>query len=156
MTTSPTSAPASIEEAGATITREEIDVTKEKRPATHSWGWGEQIRALRLYMGLSQRDLAARTGKDRRDFQRIENGQDKCPPGLVSQIEELADAFAYQVERVIEDAEKQTDGPLELAVSIDGSQGSEWDRLVAGRAYVETPADAPIILSIIDTQERSA
>lgn len=136
------------------------EIKAERRPAEHSWGLGEAIRAHRLFIGLSQREMAARVGKDRRDYQRIENGQDKCPPGLLSQIETLSDAFAYQVERVLDEAERRAErpeaGPLELAITIDGSPGKEWERLVAGRAYVETTETAPIALTIIETRERSA
>lgn len=133
----------------------------EKNPATHSWGLGEIIRAHRLFIGLSQREMAARTGKDRRDYQRIENGQDKCPPGLLSQIEVLSDAFAYQVEVILDLAEKHAEDhpgePLAIAITPDGSPGKEWERLVAGRAAVETAAHAPITLTIVtDQAERSA
>ncbi|AYP70033.1 HTH DNA binding protein [Mycobacterium phage CRB2] len=133
----------------------------ERRPAVHSWGLGEIIRAHRLFMGLSQRDLASRVGKDRRDYQRIENGQDKCPPGLLSQIETLSEAFAYQVERVLDEAERRAEepgsGPLDLAITINGTQHDEWERNVAGRAAVETTEAAPITLTIVaDKAERSA
>ncbi|QHB37349.1 HTH DNA binding protein [Mycobacterium phage BirdsNest] len=125
--------------------------TATRRPETYTHGLGEHIRALRLYIGLSQRDMADRMGKDRRDYQRIENGRDACPPGLLGMIEELADAFAYQVERVCDEAEKHADEhgtPLVIEVIEDGSPGKEWERLVAGRAAVETSADAPITLTM--------
>lgn len=118
----------------------------EKKPAVHTYGLGELIRAHRLFIGLSQRDMAARVGKDRRDYQRIENGRDKCPPGLLTQVEALSDAFAYQVDRVLELAER--DGGLELAVSDGDMPGEVWDRLVAGRAAVEADAEAPITLTM--------
>ncbi|QGH75295.1 HTH DNA binding protein [Mycobacterium phage Quesadilla] len=161
---STTPAPALPARAGANPHQKEIDVTtptRERRPETHSWGLGEIIRAHRLFIGLSQREMAERVGKDRRDYQRIENGQDKCPPGLLSQVEELSDAFAYQVERVLDEAERRAErpgaGPLELAVTIGGSPGNEWDRLVAGRAAVETTETAPITLTVIENRaERSA
>lgn len=117
----------------------------EKKPAVHTYGLGELIRAHRLFIGLSQRDMAARVGKDRRDYQRIENGRDKCPPGLLTQVEALSDAFAYQVDRVLELAER--DGGLELAVSDGDMPGEVWDRLVAGRAAVEADEGAPITLT---------
>ena len=120
--------------------------TATRRPETYTHGLGELIRAHRLYIGLSQRDMADRMGKDRRDYQRIENGRDACPPGLLGMIEELSDAFAYQVERVLDAAEAQ--GGLVLEVTEDGSPGKEWERLVAGRAAVETSADAPITLTM--------
>jgi transcriptional regulator with XRE-family HTH domain len=126
----------------------------EKNPPERCWGLGEIIRAHRLYIGLSQRDMAARLGKERRDYQRIENEQDRCPPGLLGQIEELSDAFCHQVSIVLDEAEKE--GGLALAVVADGSPGEEWERLVAGRAAVETIEDAPITLTITSRHERSA
>lgn len=117
----------------------------DKKPAVHTYGLGELIRAHRLFIGLSQRDMAARVGKDRRDYQRIENGRDKCPPGLLTQVEALSDAFAYQVDRVLELAERN--GGLDLAVSDSDMPGQVWDRLVAGRAAVEADEGAPITLT---------
>lgn len=124
--------------------------TTTRRPETYTHGLGEIIRAHRLFIGLSQRDMADRMGKDRRDYQRIENGRDACPPGLLGMIEELSDAFAYQVERVLDEAERRdaADGPLRLSVVVDGSPGKEWERLVAGRAAVETTEEHPIELVI--------
>ncbi|URC18150.1 helix-turn-helix DNA binding domain protein [Mycobacterium phage Zenteno07] len=124
--------------------------TTTRRPETYTHGLGEIIRAHRLFIGLSQRDMADRMGKDRRDYQRIENGRDACPPGLLGMIEELSDAFAYQVERVLDEAERRdsADGPLRLSVVVDGSPGKEWERLVAGRAAVETTEDHPIELVV--------
>ena len=114
-------------------------------PETYTKGLGEIIRAHRLYIGLSQREMADRLGKDRRDYQRIENGRDACPPGLLGQVEALSDAFAHQVDTVITAAEES--GGVVLEVTPDGTGTQEWDRLVAGRAVVEgsTPA-TPITL----------
>ncbi|MBV9869123.1 MAG: helix-turn-helix transcriptional regulator [Frankiaceae bacterium] len=125
-----------------------------KNPETYTEGLGEIIRAHRLFIGLSQRDMAARVGKDRRDYQRIESGKDACPPGLLGQVETLSDAFAYQVETVLDLAEKHAqehDGEaLELAVITDGTPGQEWERLVAGRAAVETSESAPVRLVVVE------
>ena len=124
--------------------------TRVRNPADYTHGLGELIRAHRLFIGLSQRDMAARLGKDRRDYQRIEQGRDACPPGLLGQIEELSDAFAYQVERVLDEADRRdpADGPLPLLVEVDGSPGKEWERLVAGRAAVEATENHPITLTM--------
>lgn len=123
------------------------------RPETYATGLGEIIRAHRLYLGLSQEAMAARLGRDKRDLQRIERGKDKCPPGLLTEVETLSDQFAHDVETVLESAERY--GGAVLAVSTDPAH--EWDRLVAGRAAVETAADAPITLTIVgELPERSA
>jgi len=114
------------------------------KPEGYQTGLGELIRAHRLYIGLSQRAMADRLGKDRRDYQRIENGRDACPPGLMSKVEALSDLFCHQVDLIIEEAEQRKG--LSLAVSNDPA--AEWDRLVAGRAAVETSEDAPISLTM--------
>ncbi|UXE04418.1 helix-turn-helix DNA binding domain protein [Mycobacterium phage Funsized] len=118
-------------------------------PETHTHGLAEVVRALRLFIGLSQRDAARRFDMDRRDYQRIESGRDACPPGMVSTLEEWADRFAHEVEMVLDLAERRdpADGPLHLLVVPDGTSEEEWDRLVAGRAFVETTADHPIVLA---------
>lgn len=118
--------------------------TREIAPTTYTRGLGEIIRAHRLYIGLSQREMAERLGKDRRDYQRIETGRDWCPPGLLSQIEELSDQFHHEVTQVLDAADDN--GGLTLSIIADGDPENEWDRLVAGRAAVEASADAPINL----------
>lgn len=125
-----------------------MTTTETRNPETYTHGLGEVVRAHRLYIGLSQRDMADRVGKDRRDYQRIENGRDACPPGLLTQLETLSDAFCHQVDLLIEEAERK--GGLALSVTTDGSPGKEWDRLVAGRAAVEATEDAPITLTVVN------
>lgn len=129
-------------------TKEHDMTTATRRPETYTEGLGELIRAHRIYIGLSQRDMADRLGKDRRDYQRIENGRDACPPGLLGMIEELVDAFTAQVDMLLSHAEKH--GGAQLSIHLDGSPGKEWDRLVAGRAAVETTTDAPISLTVVE------
>lgn len=123
-------------------------MTTPPNPETYTHGLGEIIRAHRLFIGLSQRDMAERVGKDRRDYQRIESGRDACPPGLLGEIEDLSDDFAHQVETVLDEADRRdlADGPLTLAVVTDGNAADEWLRLVAGRAAVEATQDHPIVL----------
>lgn len=124
---------------------------RTRKPETYTHGLGETIRAHRLYMGLSQRDMADRVGKDRRDYQRIESGRDACPPGLLTQMETLSDAFSYQVDALIREADRR--GGLALSIVADGSPGKEWERLVAGRAVVEASEDAPITLVLVPVQK---
>lgn len=109
------------------------------RPAEYAHGLGELIRSYRLYIGLNQREMAVKLGKNRRDYQRIESDQDACPPGLLGKVETLTDDFDDQVSRVIDAAEKDEDRHVEIAV--DTGPGWEWERLVAGRAAVIVAGD---------------
>lgn len=109
-------------------------------PETHTAGLGETVKAYRLYLGLSQRSMAERTGKDRRDYQRIENGTDRCPPGYLDTLEALTDEFDAHVDALLEVAVRE-DG---LNLQIDYSDPAlEWERLVAGRARVIAPSLDP-------------
>lgn len=125
--------------------------TRTPTPTTRAFGYAEIIRAHRLYIGLSQRDMATLLRFDRRDYQRIESGQNACPVGFLTRLEELSDQFHHDVERVLDAAEDPTNwinGALLLAVSASGKPEDEWERLVAGRAAVEASADAPITLTV--------
>ncbi|ACU42123.1 helix-turn-helix DNA binding domain protein [Mycobacterium phage Aelin] len=133
-----------------TTTETAVEAPVEVYPPTYTEGLGELVRAHRMYLGLSQRDLAARLGMDRRDYQHIETGRDKCPPGLISKLDALSDEFAEQVDKVI--AEAIASGGITIAVSNSGEPQDEWDRLVAGRAAIETDAEAPITLTIVGKQ----
>lgn len=119
-------------------------------PDTYTHGLGEAIRAHRLFIGLTQTAMGRRFGLDRRDYQRIESGRDACPPGLLGKVEDLSDEFARDVELVLDEAERRdpTDGPLALSVVTGGEFEDEWGRLVAGRAYVETTEDHPIVMVV--------
>lgn len=99
-------------------------------PIRSTAGLGELIRAYRLYLGLSQREMADRLGKARRDYQRIEKDQDRCPPGLITVIEALVDQFDEDVDVVL--AEATLNGGADLIYTED----QEWERNVAGRAAV--------------------
>ncbi|AYD82041.1 HTH DNA binding protein [Mycobacterium phage Saguaro] len=127
------------------------------KPDTYTTGLGELIRAHRLYLGLSQRDMAAKLDKDRRDYQRIEQGRDACPPGLLGRIEALTDQFDDQVETVLEVARR--DGGVNIAIPADDRDGQwTWERNVAGRAALLATAesDGPPITFTIVPAERSA
>lgn len=114
----------------------------KSRPAVSTDGLGELIRAHRLYLGLTQRAMADQLGKARRDYQRIENNQDRCPPGLLTTIEALSDRFDDEVDAVIEAALAQ--GGAALAVTSDEALADQnWDRNVAGRAAILADHDHP-------------
>ncbi|ABD58159.1 hypothetical protein PBI_COOPER_42 [Mycobacterium phage Cooper] len=109
------------------------------QPTEHVYGLGELIRNFRLYIGLDQRSMALKLGKPRRDYQRIESGADKCPPGMLTAVENLVDEFDDNVARVIEAAEADPDRHVNIAVETGGQW--EWERLVAGRAAVIVAGD---------------
>ena len=109
------------------------------QPTEHTYGLGELIRNFRLYIGLDQRSMALKLGKPRRDYQRIESGADKCPPGMLTKVEELVDQFDDHVARVIDAAEADPDREVNIAVEAGGQW--EWERLVAGRAAVIVAGD---------------
>lgn len=130
-------------------------------PATYEHGLGEILRAHRLYIGLSQRDMSDRLRKDRRDYQRIENGRDACPPGLLTTVKEMVDAFDHAVDHLIEQVKRQAtnDGVDHIRVSV--TPADEWQRLVAGCAAVLAYSDDElprISLTLVEDQpnERSA
>ena len=109
----------------------------EQKPETYTKGLGELIRAHRFYVGISEYTMARLLGKDRRDYQRIENGRDACPPGMLTRVEALSKKFDDDVDKVVA-ATYDQGGVLDLIVD----PGNEWDRLVAGRAAVEAPNGA--------------
>ena len=123
-------------------------MTTPQRPADYTEGLGELIRAHRVYVGLSQRAMAARLGKDRRDYQRIENGRDACPPGLLGTVEAMSDEFDVTVEVLL--AKAVVDGGVEILVDTDPRW--EWERNVAGRAALlasSEPSNPDIVLRMV-------
>lgn len=113
-------------------------------PPTYAAGLGELIRAQRLYTGLVARGMAHKLKMDRRDYQRVENGQDECPPGLLDKIAAVVDEFNQRVDAML-DAAERGGAPVRLQVATDPSQ--EWERVVIGRAAVEgLQLDPPVII----------
>lgn len=107
-------------------------------PATYTHGLGELIRAHRLYMCLNKDDMAARLKMNPRTYDRIENGQRDCPPGLLDSIREVVAAFEADVDALAE-ADPGT-------VRVRDGQKDAWLRAVAGRAAVETEGNIVPIL----------
>lgn len=117
-----------------TTTVTPIRPSEPQNPPVHTDGLGELIRSYRLYLGLSQRGMAERLSKNRRDYQRIENNQDRCPPGMLSTIEALTDRFEAHVDMVLDAAQEQ--GSLTVEINLQEDTDMEWERNVAGRAAV--------------------
>ncbi len=131
--------------------------TTAQVPQSHEFGLSETIRAHRLFLGLTQREMARLLHQDRRNYQHIESGRNPCPPGMLSQIEVLSDRFAYEVELILDEADRRdpADGPLTVAVTTDGTDEDTWQRNVAGRAAVEATEDHPIVLVAAPAQKPS-
>lgn len=127
------------------------------QPETHTYALAELIRAHRAYVGITQYDMAARLGKNRRDYQRIEKGQDPCPPGMLTKVEAISDEFAHDVDALINEADRRGGLTVEIVVSDPPKPREAWHRLVAGRAAVEANDGAPITLTIVgEHHERRA
>lgn len=109
------------------------------KPAVRTAELGELIRAHRLYVGLSQRDMADRLKFDRRDYQRIESGRNNCPVGFLSKVEALTDEFDTAVDTIIEYAIEH--GGVDIKIE---TEGWDWERNIAGRAAMLADADDEI------------
>jgi DNA-binding XRE family transcriptional regulator len=115
-------------------------------PAEPTFGHGEMIRAMRAYMGLSQRELARIIPMDRRTYQRIETEAEPCPTGFVDTMTRLVDTFDDEVQQTITTAEqmtKGTSGSVHFNVIADDDPAHVWTRAVIGRAAVESGVIVP-------------
>lgn len=151
-----TPVPGDLEEAQR---RADLDYSREHamtaNPATPIFGYGEMIRAQRLYMGLSQRELARTIPMDRRTYQRIEGGAEPCPTGFLDTMAELVSTFDREVEDTIDAAEKITlsaKPPVHFKVVADDDPAHIWTRAVIGRAAVESG----LILPTTNTDDTEA
>lgn len=120
-------------------------------PATPTAGYSELIRAQRLYMGLSQRELARVIPMDRRTYQRIESGTERCPAGFLDTMINLIDTFDREVDESITAATLMLSDGKDTAVHfrVDAEEDSAhvWTRAVIGRAAVESGLIMPIMNS---------
>lgn len=129
-------------------------------PSAPTDGYGELIRAKRLYMGLSQRELSRTIPIDRRTYQRIESGAERCPRGFLDTMDNLCDVFDKEVESTIEAAEGMgaikpdnaeiMDMPasaIHFRVDADEDPAHIWTRAVIGRAAVESGLIMPTLAS---------
>lgn len=116
-------------------------------PVTPTHGHGELIRAQRLYLGLSQRELARTIPMDRRTYQRIEGGVEPCPTGFLDTMALLVDRFDTEVEQTIDQADKMVkaigQASVHFNVDTDDESDAVWSRAVIGRAAVESGLIVP-------------
>jgi transcriptional regulator with XRE-family HTH domain len=130
------------------------------KPPAPEDGHGELIRAMRLYLGLSQREISRVIPMDRRTFQRIEGGAEPCPTGFLDTMTRLVDTFDDEVEQTIEAAETigalspenakimgKPPSSVHFTVSSDDDPAHLWTRAVIGRAAVESGLITPTVVS---------
>lgn len=118
-------------------------------PPDYAEGYGELVRAHRVYMGLSQRTLADRIGMGERSLSDIEVGRRRCPPGFIDTIKRIADEFDEQVQKVI----GQCDAAGCAKIPVNDDPQNEWERSIVGRAAVESGLIMPIIDGIKPARE---
>lgn len=125
-----------------------IDTTTEN-PPERTMGLGEVIRANRAYIGISQRGMAKHLNDmDRRSYQRIENGEDPCPPGLLDTVAATTARFDAEVDAVLAAIEKSDDKVVRVGAPTDPRQ--EWLRCVVGRAYILDEGTHTVELVAVD------
>jgi hypothetical protein len=120
-----------------------------KQPSDYAQGWGELIRAHRVYIGISQRTLAGKLQMSERSLSDIEVGRRACPPGFLNAVQEVAQQFYGDVKKVTDAADDDlvasSGGWFELPVSADPKQ--EWTRAVVARAAVENGNIMPVLIA---------
>lgn len=125
-------------------------------PETPADGYGEYVRALRVYTGLSQREMVRRIGMDRRTYQRIENEAEQCPRGFVDTMLRVVEEFDEAVETTTAAAERmltgdEAMGAIHFQVDTD-NDALYWERAVIGRAAVESGLIMPIMVGTKEAQ----
>lgn len=117
-------------------------------PAEYTWGLEELIKQHRLYLGLSEREMARALSMARRSYQRIETGDSACPPGLLDSIDGLVDRFDADVTECVHKAvEMLGDSDSVITVTIDPDDEGGWNRAVLGRAAVESGLIMPKLVA---------
>lgn len=119
-----------------------------KLPADYAEGWGELIRAHRVYIGISQRTLAGKLKMSERSLSDIEVGRRACPPGFLNAVQEVAQQFYGDVRKVMAAADDSVEvirnqGWFKIPVSDDPKM--EWQRVVISRAAVENGNIMPVL-----------
>lgn len=124
-------------------------------PATPTAGYSELIRAHRLYLGLSQRELARVIPMDRRTYQRIESGTEQCPAGFLDTMVNLVDKFDREVDESIRATRMLSNGKdTAVPLRVDAEEDHVWGRAVIGRAAVESGLIMPTLVSDTEVARR--
>jgi exodeoxyribonuclease-3 len=131
------------------ISEEDAPAQRERqgrRPSDYEAGWGELIRAYRMYIGISQRCLAERLKMSEKSLSDIEVGRRDCPPGFVNAVEDLVKEFDADIEKIIRSASSDGQSPMKKPISVEVTEdvGGEWARSVIGRAAVQSRLLIPV------------
>ena len=139
--------------------------TKAPRPAAYAEGYGELVRAYRLYIGVSQRTMAARIGIAEKSLSDIELGRRQCPPGFIDTVEKVVEEFTREVKEIIDevsetvrnsaDALDNSYTPVPTSAKVTDNPRDEWRRAVVGRAAVESGLIMPILVGNVRPRERA-
>jgi transcriptional regulator with XRE-family HTH domain len=118
------------------------DIVGTPRPEDYSDGYGELVRAYRLYLGISQRTMSQKIGIAERSLSDIEIGRRRCPRGFINSIEQVVTAYEDEVEKLV-DASSIT----EMMIEVSDDPRKEWQRAVVGRAGVTCSRIRPTLVS---------
>ena len=115
-------------------------------PADYEDGWGELIRAYRMYMGISQRTMAERLAMSERSLSDIEIGRRRCPPGFVNSVREVVKEFDSDVEKTVRSASLGEHSSAKKLTTVEVTEDveGEWKRSVIGRAAVQSGLLIPV------------
>lgn len=106
-------------------------MTSVTGPEEYTSGLGEVIRAHRLYIGLSRPAMAKKLDMAFRTYERIEDGNRECPPGLIDTMREVVLQFDNAVEEILKSGI--------WTPRVYPGEDYEWDRAVMGRAALVRP-----------------
>lgn len=116
-------------------------------PPVYREGYGELVRAHRIYLGLSQRSMAKKIGMAEKSLSDIEISRRECPPGLINTVWKIVEEFDADVDRVIAASEGMPICDLGFAdIPVSDAPSQEWKRSVIGHAAVESRRIRPVIV----------
>lgn len=130
-----------------------------RNPEIPTAGYGELVRAHRLYVGLTKDAMAHKLEMNPTSYERIENGVNMCPAGFIDTLNELSDAFDGEVSDVISEAKLKlppgNNSATAVSVDVDPKTWDAWNRAVLGRAAIESGLIMPILVGIDKPQRRA-
>lgn len=120
-------------------------MTETKNPPEYVDGWGELIKAHRLYVGLTVKDMADRLGMSEKSLLDIEVNRRSCPPGLLDSVREIVEEFDDEVLFATRNAvglllDNQDDDFITVKLGKD-----DWKKAIIRRAAVTGGRIMPIL-----------
>lgn len=122
-------------------------MTVTPRPPEYHEGYGELVRAYRVYMGISQRTLAEKMGLGERSLSDIEIGRRACPPGFLDSVQKVVDQFLDAVNMLTVRADLEVSKSDETEMVVEVNSRDDWMRAVVGRSAYETGLIRPVLAS---------